>query len=119
MRLLADENIPLPAVNALQEREHDVSWIGGSSPGIDDRAVLRRASSENRLLLTFDKDFGTLIFREAIGQPVGILLFRLPLLPKEELRDFITATVEERNDWAGHFAVIEKDRIRMRRLPDL
>jgi predicted nuclease of predicted toxin-antitoxin system len=117
MRLLADENIPLPVVEALRECGHDVHWIGESNPGIDDRAVLQRAFNESRILLTFDKDFGTLIFREATDHPVGILLFRLPMLPKEELQAFVMATIEERSDWAGHFAVVEKDRIRMRLLP--
>ena len=44
---------------------------------IDDREVLRRAHDEERLLITFDKDFGALTFHDNGPQPDGILLFRL------------------------------------------
>ena len=117
MRLLADENVPLPAVSALREEGHDVAWIGSVEPGIDDRDVLRRAHEEERLLITFDKDFGTLTFHEEGPRPEGILLFRLPPLSKENLVPFMVKTIARRSDWTGHFAVIEREQIRMRPLP--
>ena len=118
MDLLADENIPLPVVSALREEGHDVSWIGTDAPGIDDQNVLRRAHNEERLLITFDKDFGTLTFHGDSPQPQGILLFRLPPLSKEELVHFMVQTITGRSDWSGHFAVIEQKQIRMRPLPE-
>ena len=117
MHLLADENIPLPVVSALRDEGHDVSWIGSVEPGIDDRDVLHRAHDEERLLVTFDTDFGALIFHDDGPQPDGILLFRLPPLPKEELVHFMVETITGRSDWPGHFAVIEQEQIRMRPLP--
>ena len=117
MHLLADENIPLPVVSALREEGHDVSWIGTVEPGIDDQAVLQRAHDEERVLVTFDKDFGTLIFQKDGSLPAGLLLFRLPPLSKDDLVQFMVETIAERSDWDGHFAVIEHDRIRMRTLP--
>lgn len=118
MHLLADENVPLPVVSALREEGHDVSWIGSAEPGIDDQAVLRRAHAADRLLITFDKDFGTLIFQADGPPPAGILLFRLPPLSKDELVQFMVETIASRSDWEGHFSVIERDQIRMRPLPD-
>jgi predicted nuclease of predicted toxin-antitoxin system len=118
MHLLTGENVPLPVVSALREKGHDVSWIGAVEPGIDDRAVLRRARGEERLLIAFDKDFGTLIFQKDGSRPVGILLFRLPPLSKDELVQFMVETIADRSDWKGHFAVIEHDRIRMRPLAE-
>ncbi len=97
---------------------HDVSWIGTVDPGIDDRAVLQRAHDEDQVLITFDKDFGTLIFQKYEAQPAGILLFRLPPLSKDELVQFVVETIADRSDWEGHFAVIEHDQIRMRPLPE-
>ena len=117
MRLLADENVPLPVVNELKADGHDVQWIGNEDPGIGDRTILQRARDEERLLLTFDKDFGTLTFREEIDRPPGILLFRLPPLSKGELVRFVVETMRERDDWVGHLAVIERHRIRMKSLP--
>ena len=57
MRLLANENFPLDAVEALCSAGHDVAWIREDSRGISDDKVLLRAQQENRIVVTFDKDF--------------------------------------------------------------
>jgi hypothetical protein len=67
MRILADENFPGDAVTALRERGHDVAWIRMDAPGSSDPAVVRRARDEGRLLVTFDKDFGELAFRQRVA----------------------------------------------------
>jgi predicted nuclease of predicted toxin-antitoxin system len=77
MRFLADENFPLDAVEALRQNGHDVAWIRSDSPGIADPQVLERAQAEGRIVLTFDKDFGELAFREKLPAMTGIILFRI------------------------------------------
>ena len=63
MRLCANENVPGDCVAALRQRGHDVLWIREAARGSPDDAVLTRAQAEARLLITFDKDFGELVFR--------------------------------------------------------
>lgn len=63
MRLLANENFPTSSVDLLRRAQHDVSSIAEESPGIKDDAVLARAVQQERLILTFDRDYGELIFR--------------------------------------------------------
>jgi predicted nuclease of predicted toxin-antitoxin system len=63
MRILANENFPGDAVNALRLEGHDVAWIREDAPGSLDTQVLQRAQDEERVLITFDKDFGELAFR--------------------------------------------------------
>jgi predicted nuclease of predicted toxin-antitoxin system len=63
MRILANENFPALAIEALRAHGHDVVWMHTDAPGSKDRDVIQRAESENRVLLTFDKDFGELAFR--------------------------------------------------------
>ena len=58
MRFLAGENVPRVAVDALRADGHDIGWVLTDSPGLDDRSVLARAVEEERVLLTFDTDFG-------------------------------------------------------------
>jgi len=77
MRLLANENFPAAAVNALREKGHDVTWIRTEAPGINDKSVLARAQRESRILITFDKDFGELAFRSLLPAASGVILFRL------------------------------------------
>ena len=60
MRFLADENFPGNAVTALQARGHDIVWIRTAAPGSKDEEILAWAVREERVLLTFDKDFGEL-----------------------------------------------------------
>lgn len=60
MRFLADENFPGAAVGALRAMGRDISWVRALSPGMTDPDVLAWALREQRVLLTFDKDFGEL-----------------------------------------------------------
>ncbi len=69
------------------------------------KAILEPARNENRLLLTFDKDFGTLSFRDREPAP-GIPLFRVPDRPVPELIPFVVQTVKNRDDWHGHLATV-------------
>jgi predicted nuclease of predicted toxin-antitoxin system len=117
MRFLANENVPYDVVVALQDRGHDVAWVRTDAPGSRDREVLARAMAEERILLTFDKDFGELAFRERLPASCGIILFRIPTPSPADVARRVVAAVESRDDWAGHFAVVEEDRIRMRPLP--
>ena len=48
------------------------------APGIRDRDVLSLATIQRRTLITFDTDFGELVFRLGLDAPFGIVLFRLP-----------------------------------------
>jgi predicted nuclease of predicted toxin-antitoxin system len=116
MRFLANENFPGAAVTALAEAGHDVVWVRIAAPGASDPQVLAWAAREERILLTFDKDFGELARGSQLPLACGIVLLRTPM-PKpthvgQQLADLITA----RNDWAGHFSVIEPGRVRMRPL---
>ncbi len=61
MRFYADENFPLPTVLALRELEHDVVTMmdtGEANQEVPDDEVLRRATRDNRAVLTLNrKDF--------------------------------------------------------------
>lgn len=65
MRVCANENIPEDCVTRLRQSGHDVLWIRETSPGCSDVGVKDRALAEDRLLITFDKDFGELAFRRS------------------------------------------------------
>ena len=62
MRLLANENIPLATVEALREAGEDVVSVTEDSPGATDEAVIRWARQEERVVVTFDRDYGELVF---------------------------------------------------------
>ena len=66
MNLLADESIGKSLVETLRENGHNVLYIAEFSPSIDDEEVLHQANLNRALLLTEDKDFGELVFRQGL-----------------------------------------------------
>ncbi len=116
MRFLADENFPGSAVTALSAAGHDVVWVRIEQPGCPDHEVVNWASRENRIVLTFDKDFGELAYRAGLSAKSGIVLFRIPMPAAVEAGERLAARIAERTDWAGHFSVVEPARTRMRPL---
>ena len=81
--------------------------------------MLARAQSEHRILVTLDKDFGELAFRSRLPAQSGVILIRLDWRDPDADNPVIITALLSRDDWAGNFAVIERDRIRIRPLPDL
>src|SRR5882672_9255904 len=77
MRLLADENFPRTVLIALRKRGYDVASVWEEARGSEDESVLARAQREQRILVTFDKDFGELAFRRGLPAECGIVLFRI------------------------------------------
>ena len=73
MRVLADENFPGPALAALRKAGWDVLSVAEECPGVPDEEVAALCANQQRILLTFDKDFGELVFRR--GLPAGSGLF--------------------------------------------
>jgi predicted nuclease of predicted toxin-antitoxin system len=117
VNFLANENFPLDAVDALRTAGHDVAWVRTDAPGSTDPQVLARAVAEQRILLTFDKDFGDLAFNAGLPAGCGVVLFRLQAGTAAQLAAQVAAAIAARTDWAGHFSVVEPGRIRMRPLP--
>ena len=62
MRFLADESCDFAVVRALHATGHDVLAVAEIAPRADDAHVIRLAVSQQRVLLTEDKDFGQLVF---------------------------------------------------------
>lgn len=117
MRFLANENFPGDAVKALAAAGHDVVWVRTAAPGSADDQILTWAERERRVLLTFDQDFGELAWRAGLPASCGIVLFRMPMPRPTEVGPDLAGRLTERDDWPGHFSVIQPGRIRMRPLP--
>jgi predicted nuclease of predicted toxin-antitoxin system len=77
MRFLLDQSTDARLTQFLREQGHDATRIGWGYPvGLADRAVLQLALTEQRILITDDRDFGELVFR--LRQPhAGVIYLRL------------------------------------------
>jgi predicted nuclease of predicted toxin-antitoxin system len=116
MRLCANENIPEDCIVKLRQNGHDVLWIRESASGSPDIDVLARAHRENRLLITFDKDFGQLVFQHGAKASHGVILFRISQPSSEIIAERVLVALTSRQDWTGHFSVVDDFGIRMRPL---
>jgi predicted nuclease of predicted toxin-antitoxin system len=85
-RLLLNENFPHSAVRGLEQAGHDVQSVAAEAPGLDDAGVLALAREQQRGLVTFDSDFGDLVFQHGAEPPLFIMYLRLhPIDPEEAL----------------------------------
>jgi predicted nuclease of predicted toxin-antitoxin system len=116
MRCLANENFPGAGVAALRSAGHDVVWVREAAPGAKDPDILAWAVREQRVLLTFDKDFGELAWKVRLPANCGIILFRMRMPSAATVGAVLSARLAERDNWVGHFSVIEAARTRMRAL---
>lgn len=117
MRILANENFPRSAVEALRSAGHDVVWIRTESPGIADQEVLTRAVTEQRVVFTFDKDFGELAYRVGLPSVCGVVLFRIRMDSPDQVAERVVKLIACRTDWVGHFSIVDDTKIRIRVLP--
>ena len=94
-------------------------WSGARTDmaGSSDEDVLARAQTEGRILLTHDKDFGDLAFHAGLPANCGIILVRLGNLAPDVVAQRTAEVIGSRSDWAGHLAVFDRRRVRMRPLP--
>ncbi len=122
MDFLADENFPLDAADRLREAGHDIAAVVRDSPGTSDEAVIERAVREGRVILTFDRDYGGLLYAEPRGAspvPPGVIYFRFDPSPPEEPANYLLDLLDQ-PEWSvtGKLTVVERDRVRQRPLPE-
>jgi len=115
MNLLADESVDRQIVKRLREDGHDVLYIAEVEPSISDDVVFDRANEKSALLVTGDKDFGEIVFRDNRLSSGGVVLLRLAGLSAERKAEIVSDVFLERGaELANHFSVIAPDKIRIR-----
>jgi predicted nuclease of predicted toxin-antitoxin system len=117
MKLLADESVDRQIIERLRQDGHDVVAVAELSPSIPDDEVLRQANSLSALLVTADKDFGELVFRQGRVH-AGVVLLRLAGLAANVKAETVAQVMHDRAaELEGGFTVISPGVVRIRR-PD-
>ncbi len=116
MRILADESVDLPVYEYLKQAGFSIEHISFKYSGSSDLQVLDIAYSNKLLLLTVDKDFGELAFRNKRPSN-GIVLYRLSGLTNLQKSDIILRVFTEKGrELQSNFTVITKKQVRIRKL---
>ena len=118
MQFLANENVPIASIHRLRAASYDVASIIEDSPGAKDESVLARAHTEQRIILTFDRDYGELIYRRRLPTPPGVTYFRFaPTTPEEPAERFIELLEVGHITLEGQFTVLGRSWVRQHPLP--
>lgn len=93
---------------------HDVALAKASRPSESDTDLVARAMTENRVLVTEDKDFGELIFTHRAPHGTIIRLVGMTVAAQvEAMKDLLT---NRAHDLIGNsFLTVTRRRIRIRR----
>ncbi len=115
MNLLADESVEQQIVARLRQDEHEVLYVAEMEPGIGDDEALERANERLALLLTGDKDFGELVFRDKRLTAGGVILIRLAGLMAGTKAEIVSTAIKEHEGKLAHrFSVVSPGRMRIR-----
>ena len=74
------------------------------------------AARDERIILTFDKGFGDLARRPELPVTSGLILLRFVPRDPADAVNVILSALAARRHWRGYISVVERDRVRVRRL---
>lgn len=117
MKFLADAHISTEMVKMFRDLGHDCQDSASIPHRMPDVEVLRKATAEERVVLTSDKDFGELVFVHTIVCP-GVVLLRIAIANESDRVERVRAvlpTVLSR--LPGSFVTITQSGVRARPLP--
>jgi predicted nuclease of predicted toxin-antitoxin system len=111
-RYLANENFPAVIVRELRAQGDDVRHAAETMVGVSDAVVLDAAIRESRVLLTFDRDFGELVFHRRHPPAPGIVLFRFGVQAPDVILQSLRGFFAVKPILRGFFSVVSPGRIR-------
>lgn len=109
----------MPSVAVLRKDGYDVLAITETHRSMSDLEILSVAVSENRWIVTFDRDYGELIFARNLPSPPALLHFRLRSYRPEEPGQMLIDLLRDASNLSGQFVIIQEDNLRKRPLPTL
>ena len=115
MRFLIDECTGSKVAGWLHGQNHEVFSVFDESRGMTDDEILAKAFDENWILITNDKDFGEMIFRER-RKHHGVVFMRLDderaIVKIEVLRQLLKSYTEKLPE---QFVVVTETKVRFAR----
>ncbi|CAG0942871.1 hypothetical protein BROC_02037 [Candidatus Brocadiaceae bacterium] len=112
IKFLANVNVEKPLIDFLEEKGFDVKWVTNIDKRMPDDRVCEIANSEQRIIITNDKDFGEIVFYQQ-KITYGIILLRVKGQKSSEKIILFDKLLENYLDKiANHFVVLTKTKFR-------
>ncbi|MBS1584912.1 MAG: DUF5615 family PIN-like protein [Bacteroidetes bacterium] len=115
MQFLANENFPFPSVSLLRQSGYTVESIRETQPGITDNEVIETAVTRSLIILTFDKDYGEIIFKYNNQSPPAVIYFRDKGAGPVSAAMTLIELIGKGISFDRRFTVIDKNNIRQRK----
>ena len=115
MKLLANENFPYPSIFYLRDKGYDITSIGMDNPSIMDSEIMDIAIKEERTILTFDRDYGELIFRHNYKPNKGVIYLRLSEFSPVEPGIIVERLINSKLDFTKSLTVVDEHGVRQRK----
>lgn len=115
--LLVNENFPIPALKLLRDQGVQAEAVQELMPGAPDPAVLAYARAHGHWLVTFDRDYGELVFARGELPPLAIVYLRQQPFPPSRPADLLLSLLSRAEEVEGHFVTVSEQSVRRRRLP--
>lgn len=119
MKFLGNMGVSPVTIEALRQRGYDaMHLVEEGLERLPDSDILIKARMEERIILTFDLDFGDLLAASKAELP-SVIIFRLQTAKPDFVlsRLLSVLSVCERELVVGTIVIIEDNRYRLRRLP--
>ncbi len=119
MRFLVDNALSPKLAEGLRSAGHDVVHLREiGRQAAPDSEVLTRALDEQRVIISTDMDFGSLLVQKELSRPSVILFRRVERKTNARLALILKNLEVIRTDLEqGSIVILESSRIRIRRLP--
>ena len=112
IRFLANVNVEKPLIDFLEEKGFDVKWVTNLDKRMPDDRVCEIANSEQRIIITNDKDFGEIVFYQK-KITYGIILLRVKGQNSSEKISLLDKLLENYLDKiTNHLVVLTKTKFR-------
>jgi predicted nuclease of predicted toxin-antitoxin system len=114
MNLVADEGVDKAIVDALRAGGYGVKYFAEAGAGTGDKEILAAANDTQSLLVTCDKDFGELVFRQRLVNS-GVVLIRLEGLSAATKASIVLDAINSHgSEMIGKFTVMSPGLLRIR-----
>ncbi len=114
MKFLVDVGVSNKVEKYLKDAGFDTKCIRELNPFLKDIEIIEIAAKDKRVVITMDKDFGELIYRQGLVH-LGVILVRLAgLSPPTKARFVSTVIIERAAEMPSAFSVISPGLVRIR-----
>ena len=116
MKFLFDENIGWRVVEFFKMQNYDIKSVLEELRGTSDKEISKIAYKEKRIIVTLDKDFCSLVFKDFIHCH-GVILLRLSNESQKNIINALKNVLENTGDELyRNFLVVNDNNVKIRKI---